>query len=174
MAVVLEGRSGFRASSQASAGPSTVTVEHPRFGELALELDAGPDGTAPDLLFCDNDTNLHRLYDAADSPASPKDGINDHVVAGAATVNPDRVGTKAAGWYRLTVAPGETQVVRVRLRAPSDAPAFGRPFAEVLAKRGEEADEFYAEVIPATVDDDAREVARQAFAGMIWGKQFYY
>ena len=156
-----------------ATGPGTVTLEHPRLGELTWELGAGPDGAAPDLVFCDNDTNLRRLYGASDSPAYPKDGINDHVVAGQATVNPDRVGTKAAGWYRLTVAPGQTQVVRVRLRPPSAKPAFGRPFDDVLEQRGEEADEFYREVIPASVDDDARLVARQAFAGMIWGKQFY-
>ena len=157
----------------AATGPDTVRVDHPRFGELTWELDAGPDGATPDLLFCDNDTNLGRLYESPDSPAYPKDGINDHVVTGAATVNPDRLGTKAAGWYRLTVAAGETQVVRVRLRPPSSSPAFGQPFDEVLARRREEADEFYGEVIPASVDDDARLVARQAFAGMIWGKQFY-
>ena len=132
-----------------------------------------PDGSAPRLLFCDNDTNRQRLYGSAGSPAYPKDGINDHVVAGAPTVNPDGVGTKCAAWYQLTVAPGETQVVRVRLRPPSTGPAFGPAFDEVLAQRRAEADEFYAEVIPAAVDDDARLVARQAFAGMIWGKQFY-
>ncbi len=156
-----------------ATGPTTVRVDHPRFGELTWELDAGPDGSTPELVFCDNDTNVRRLYDSADSPAYPKDGINDHVVAGAATVNPDRTGTKAAGWYRLTVAPGGTQVVRVRLRPPSASPAFGAPYDEVLGRRHQEADEFYDEVIPASVDDDARLVARQAFAGMIWGKQFY-
>ncbi len=154
-------------------GPRTVAVAHPRFGELTWELDSDPGGAAPDLLFCDNDTNLRRLYESQDSPAYPKDGINDHVVSGAATVNPDGLGTKAAGWYRLTVAPGATQVVRVRLRKPSPQPAFGKRFDKVLTQRMAEADDFYREVIPDAVDDDARLVARQAFAGMIWGKQFY-
>ena len=129
--------------------------------------------SSPDLLFCENDTNLARLYGTDATPPHPKDGINDHVVAGAPTVNPAQVGTKCAAWYRLTVGPGETQVVRVRLRPPSSSPAFGTPFDTVLAQRRSEADEFYAEVIPASVDEDARLVARQAFAGMIWGKQFY-
>ena len=150
-----------------------VAVDHPVDGELSWELDAGPDGALPEVLFCENDTNLARLYGSDASPAYPKDGINDHVVAGAPTVNPAREGTKAAAWYRLTVAPGETQVVRVRLRSPSSSPGFGTEFDEVLATRSGEADEFYGEVIPAEVDDDARLVARQAFAGMIWGKQFY-
>src|SRR4051812_40231906 len=111
-----------------AAGPGRVAVDHPRFGELTWELDSGPGGSAPDLLFCENETNLSRLYGSVDSPAYPKDGINDHVVAGGSTVNPDGTGTKCAGWYRLTVAPGETQVVRVRLRPPSSTPAFGSGF----------------------------------------------
>ena len=156
-----------------ATGTDTVAVTHPRFGELRWELDVGPDGSAPDLLFCDNDTNLRRLYGSPESPRYPKDGINDHVVEGALTVNPDGTGTKCAGSYRLTVAPGETQFVRVRLRAPSPTPGFGEPFDIVLAQRRTEADEFYNEVIPAGVDEDSRLVARQAFAGMIWGKQFY-
>ena len=69
----------------------------PRFGELSWELDAGPDGALPEVLFCENDTNLARLYGSDASPAYPKDGINDHVVAGAPTVNPARDGTKARG-----------------------------------------------------------------------------
>src|SRR4051794_6780588 len=156
-----------------SAGPNRVAVDHPRFGELSWELDAAADGSPDDVLFCDNDTNLRRLYGAEDSPAFPKDGINDHVVGGAATVNPNGSGTKCAVWYRLTVGPGETQVVRVRLRPPSTSEPFGEGFRSVLAQRRSEADEFYAEVIPPSVEDDARLVARQAFAGMIWGKQFY-
>ena len=156
-----------------ATGPDRVAVDHPRFGELVWEVDAGPDGALPDLLFCENETNVGRLYGAADSPAFPKDGVNDHVIAGATTVNPERVGTKCAAWHRLTVGPGETQTVRVRLRPPSLTPSFGDGFHEVLERRRREADDFYAEVIPAGVTDDERLVARQAFAGMIWGKQFY-
>ncbi len=150
-----------------------VSVDHPRFGELVWEVDAAPHGAAPDLLFCENETNTRRLYQTDASPEYPKDGINDHVVAGAATVNPDRFGTKCAAWYRLPVPPGETRVARVRLRPAASAPAFGKGFDDVLAKRRGEADDFYAEVIPVGADDDERLVARQAFAGMIWGKQFY-
>ncbi|MGB8021824.1 MAG: hypothetical protein WCF04_11400 [Candidatus Nanopelagicales bacterium] len=144
-----------------------------RLGDLEWLVDTAPDGSVPDLLFCDNDTNTARLYGSPESPPYPKDAINDHVVAGGATVNPERTGTKAAAWYRLAVAPGATQVVRVRLRAPSSAPAFGPGFDEVLRTREAQADEFYDEVIPASATDDERLVARQAFAGMIWGKQFY-
>jgi hypothetical protein len=154
-------------------GPGRVGVDHPTFGGLVWEVEGGPDGTQPELLFCDNESNLQRLYGSAESPAFPKDGINDHVVAGAPTVNPDGVGTKCASWFRLTVDPGATRVVRARLRPPTAGEAFGEEFEKVLRRRRREADEFYSEVIPATVTEDERLVARQAFAGMIWGKQFY-
>jgi hypothetical protein len=148
-------RPGLRAS-----GSGRVAVDHPSFGELSWELDAGADGSPYELLFCDNDTNLRRLYGAEDSPAFPKDGINDHVVGGAPTVNPAGTGTKCAAWYRLTVGPGETKVVRVRLRTPATTEPFGEGFDSVLAQRRREADEFYADVIPPSVEDDARLVAR--------------
>ena len=151
-----------------------VITDHPRLGALEWIVDQAPDGTAPPLLFCDNETNDERLYGSASSPRYPKDGINDRVVAGAATVNPDGSGTKSAAWYQLTVAPGQTQVVRVRLRPPSADDAFGPAFDEVMVARQHDADEFYAEVIPDSASDDERLVARQAFAGMIWGKQFYH
>ncbi len=154
-------------------GPGRAALGHPRLGDLVWELDEAPGGGPADLLFCENETNARRVFGAAGSPAYPKDGINDHVVAGEPTVNPAGVGTKAAAWYRLTVDPGQTQVVRVRLRTPSSSPAFGAAFDGVLAARSAEADEFYAEVIPASASEDERLVARQAFAGMIWGKQFY-
>jgi hypothetical protein len=156
-----------------ATGRARVTVDHPRYGELSWELDAGPDGEPPELLFCENETNVRRLFGSEQSPPYPKDGVNDHVVSGAATVNPELTGTKCAGWYRLTVPPGGTRVVRVRLRAPSAAPAFGPGFDAVLDQRRLEADEFYAEVVPDDATQDERLVARQAFAGMIWGKQYY-
>ncbi|WP_426564269.1 MGH1-like glycoside hydrolase domain-containing protein [Angustibacter sp. McL0619] len=155
-----------------SLGAEQVAVDHPIYGELVWEVDAA-DGQPPQLLFCDNDTNNQRLFGSDRSPDYPKDGINDHVVSGQPTVNPVGAGTKSAAWYQLDVEPGQTKVVRVRLRPPSTTPAFGRAFDEVLAARRAEADEFYGELIPDDVSDDERLVARQAFAGMIWGKQFY-
>ena len=124
---------------------------------------------APAPLFCDNETNARRLWNAP-APPYPKDGINDHVVAGAATVNPQRTGTKAALWYRLEVAPGETAEIRLRL-AP-EAGDLGPAWDRTLAARSSEADAFYARLAPAATADEAR-VMRQAFAGMLWSKQFY-
>ena len=110
----------------AGAGGSAVSVEHPFLGSLELVAGAGPDGTSPVPLFCENETNLARLYGAAATTPYPKDGVNDHVVNGAATVNPDQRGTKCAFWYRLTVAPGETAELRLRLRPKATAGQRGR------------------------------------------------
>ena len=164
----------------AGAGGSAVTVGHPFLGSLELLAGAGPDGTSPVPLFCENETNLARLYGAAPVTPYPKDGIGEHVISGAATVNPDQRGTKCAFWYRLTVAPGETAELRLRLRpAPAkaatgkaDAP-LGAQFDQVIAQRQAEADEFYAELTPEAASADEARVMRQAFAGMLWGKQVY-
>jgi hypothetical protein len=165
----------------AAAAGSAITVEHPFLGTLELLADAGPDGTNPLPLFCENETNLARLYGAAPTTPYPKDGINDHVIRGAATVNPDQRGTKCAFWYRLTVAPGETAELRLRLRPAGVAPGkpgppaatFGTGFDQVVKQRRAEADDFYAELTPAPASPDEAMVMRQAFAGMLWSKQLY-
>ena len=155
----------------------TVTANHPFLGQLELLPGPDPLGAYPDLLFCDNDTNLERLYGVPSSSRWPKDGINDHVVTGADTVNPERRGTKCAAWYRLTVSPGGTAQVRLRLRPegtdPDAATALGADFTRVEAQRRDEADEFYAELTPPAASSDEAAVMRQAFAGMLWNKQFY-
>ena len=160
----------------AATGPGRVGVAHPTLGELELLAAPGPGGAAPDLLFCDNETNTRRLYGAA-GPDYPKDGINDHVVSGAATTNPERRGTKCAAWYRVRVAPGETVEIRLRLRPAAAGPvpvaALGAGFDEVLAARRAEADEFYRDRTPPAATPDEAMVMRQAFAGMLWSKQLY-
>ena len=91
-------------------------MHHPFLGELELLAGPGPDGAAPEALFCENETNVERLYGATSHTPYPKDGINDHVVSGRPTVNPDRRGTKCAFWHRLTVPAGATVELRLRLR----------------------------------------------------------
>ena len=113
----------------------------------------------------------------------PKDGINDHVVRGAATVNPAGTGTKAAAWYRLEVKPGETAEIRLRLRpraprSPREAAdardLLGAGFEATMVAREAEADAFYADLAPAGRDRPTRRaIMRQAFAGMLWSKQYY-
>ncbi|WP_395694276.1 MGH1-like glycoside hydrolase domain-containing protein [Nocardioides sp.] len=156
-----------------SLSGGAVVVDHPRLGGYRLQAADAPDGTRPEALFCDNETNMPRLYDAPPLTDHPKDGINDHVVSGAATVAPDGHGTKAAFWYRLTVPAGETRQVRLRLHRPA-APAAWDDVAvdRVLAERRADADEFYG-AIGADLDEERMRVLRQASAGLVWSKQMY-
>jgi len=160
----------------AATGPATVRVEHPFLGTMELTADTGPGGAAPQVLFCENETNTARLFGTEPVTPYPKDGIGDHVIHGAATVSPRRQGTKCAFWYRLEVPPGATAELRLRLRpeAKAGAPAFGPGFGEAVAARRAEADEFYAELTPEGASADEAMVMRQAFGGLLWSKQLYY
>ncbi|WP_222849084.1 MGH1-like glycoside hydrolase domain-containing protein [Trebonia kvetii] len=160
--------------SMAATSDISVEIEHPFLGQLELLAEDGPDGVPPTLLFCENETNHQRLYGSEPITPYPKDGINDHVVDGADTVNPDRTGTKCAFWYKITVPPGETRVLRLRLRPAQTTDAFGPAYDQVLADRKAEADEFYSELTPASATADEAMVMRQAFGGMLWSKQLYY
>jgi len=161
-----------------ATGGATIGISHPSLGDLELLARPGPDGTVPTLLFCDNETNEQRLYGVAQATPYPKDGINDHVVSNASTVNPARRGTKCAAWYRVPVAAGATAELRLRLRPagsePDSATALGPDFEQVVVTRRAEADEFYADLTPAAASPDEAMVMRQAFAGMLWSKQLYY
>ena len=130
----------------------------------------------PELLFTENETNARRLFGTENRTPFVKDGINDYVVHGVnEAVNPERVGSKAAAHYKLSLGSGETVAIRMRLAA-SDfkvANAF-EAFDKTFALRQREADEFYATVIPQHLSADAQNVMRQGFAGMLWSKQFYH
>jgi hypothetical protein len=162
----------------AASGPASVAVRHPFLGQLELVGAEAPDGTVPAVLFCDNETNLERLYGVTSAAPYPKDGINDRVVAGRDTVNPEQRGTKCSFWYQPTVGPGQTIELRLRLRPADSKPkvsnALGADFDKVIARRKSEADEFYAELTPATASADEGLVMRQALSGMLWSKQLYY
>src|SRR3984885_15115392 len=169
---------GTAAPTLAATATGTVAVEHPFLGDLELLPGPSPQGGGPELLFCDNETNVARLYGLTDGSRWPKDGINDHVVSRADTVNPQRRGSKCAAWYRVTVAPGATAELRLRLRragtTPDPATALDAAFTRVVHQRRAEADEFYAAITPAAASADEAAVMRQAFAGMLGRKQFYY
>ena len=143
-----------------------LVARHAALG--AYHLSAGGE---PEALFCENETNLQRLFGSPSSTRYPKDGINDHVVHGTATVNPAQTGTKAAFRYRLTVAPGDSEAVELRLREGDGG--LGDDFDDVMVLREREADEFYAELTPQEASPDEALVLRQALAGMLWSKQFY-
>ncbi len=154
----------------------TLLAESARAGTLRLTGEG-----APDVLFCENETNVRRLYGVPDGPAYPKDGINDFVVEGAPTVNPAKEGTKATLDYSVSVPPGESRTLRVRLRrespgdgAPSGAPLDASGFDATVVTRREEADRFWETLAPPGCSDDEARVLRQAMAGLLWSKQFYH
>jgi hypothetical protein len=139
---------------------------------------------SPELLFTENDTNTQRLFNFANGNHFVKDGINDYIVHGNRNaINPEPRGTKAAANYQLIIPAGERMTVRLRLtdkgvRSPTvrEGSVEG-PFADfdqIFADRIHEADEFYQTVTPAHLSDDAQQVMRQAFSGMLWSKQFYH
>jgi hypothetical protein len=148
-----------------------IVLEHPNLEYRRLQCEG-----APELLFTENETNFQRLFGVSNVSPYVKDGLNEYVVNGVrGAVNPARVGTKAAARYFISLEAGETQVVRLRLSpAGTDAAPFGRKFERTFADRIREADDFYATVIPGDLTPDARQVMRQALAGMLWSKQFYH
>ncbi|HEX6871916.1 MAG TPA: glucosidase, partial [Micromonosporaceae bacterium] len=162
----------------------TLVAHHRILGRLVL---AGVGD--PEPLVCDNESNAERLWGLTSRSPYPKDGIGEYLINGKAMVNPDRVGTKAALHYQLTVPAGGSGEIRLRLSHVAD-PAqqwspdsaarshdlldLGPGFDRVLATRKREADEFFAESTPATASADEALVLRQAVAGLMWGKQFYH
>ncbi|MCC3416158.1 MULTISPECIES: glucosidase [unclassified Microcoleus] len=149
---------------------SQLEAQHPTLAThwLYCEGDA-------ELLFTNNETNYQRLFGTANRSPYVKDGINNYVVNGdAQAINPDRVGTKFAARYSLTLAPGATKTVRLRLsdRSQLSAP-FSAEFEQIFQTRKQEADQFYQEVSPLPQSDDERNIQRQAFAGLLWSKQYY-
>jgi len=150
-----------------------VRAEHAELGEFVVEVE-GAD--AADLHFVDNETNTERLF-GTKGAGFFKDGINALVVDGdLGSTNPAQTGTKAAAVVRRTVPAGAHTVVRVRIRRPRAATSTSAwaDFDRVVERRRDEADRFYARLQADIADADARAVQRQALAGMIWSKQFYY
>jgi hypothetical protein len=151
--------------------PGRLVGEHRSVGRLELRGEG-----EPPALVCDNETNSQRLWGQPGTSTYPKDGINDFVVTGAPTINPAGVGTKGALHYIVSLKPGETREIRLRL-AESDVAAhvdLGDDYENVFRKRREEADAFFTEVIPAAAGAEEAAVARQGIAGLMWGKQFYH
>jgi hypothetical protein len=151
-----------------------IDLEHDHYGERQLCCEG-----APELLFTENETNNRRLYGTDNPSPYVKDGINDYIVRGQLeAMNPQHNGTKAAAHYHLALGPGETANVRLRFserdtQRPRRNP-FASDFDQIFAARLQEADEFYATVIPQNLSSDAQSVMRQAFAGLLWSKQFYH
>ena len=148
-----------------------VGAEHGELGEYQFAYEKGGEP-----LFTENETNATRLFGAHNSSPYVKDAFHEYVVHGRSeAVNQNRTGTKFSPCYALEVEAGGSETIRLRLSAKAEAPA--EPFIgfdELLNQRKQEADEFYASKIPAGIPDDARVVARQGYAGLLWSKQFYH
>ncbi|MEZ5425274.1 MAG: hypothetical protein R2747_03315 [Pyrinomonadaceae bacterium] len=154
-----------------------IKINEARRGEFHLYC---PD--ADRLLFTENDCNFQKLFGGENKSKFVKDGINDFLVEkNEKAVNPANEGTKASALYSMTIPPGESRTIYLRFqkkdsvgRIPAETEEFKLFCDEIFEQRIADADEFYAEIIPGNLSDDARTVMRQSFAGMLWGKQFYH
>ena len=166
-------------TTEAGKGVSAVRAAHEELGDRFLYCEGG----VP-LLFTENESNNRRLFWTPNRTPYVKDAFHGYLVQGnPEAVNPQGKGTKAAAHYQLTVGPGACEVVRLRLTLvaaqdlgdayPAGNP-FGEHFEEVLGVRLRECDEFYASVTPPAVGEDQARVMRQALAGMLWSKQYYF
>ncbi len=153
-----------------------AALSHRELGERYFSAEG-----AAALLFTENETNTERLFGTANASRYVKDGINEFLVHSQKdAINPGKEGTKVTAHYPLTLGAGESRTIRLRL---SDQPAkksqkalgdcFGKAFESVFKTRVEEADAFYAALIPASSSPDEALVMRQALAGMLWSKQFF-
>ncbi|HEX8990081.1 MAG TPA: hypothetical protein VF784_00245 [Anaerolineales bacterium] len=158
-------------SSQNRSGRRTVRAEHETLGRYHLECEA-----ADELLFTENETNAERLFGTSNPTPYTKDAFHQYVVEGRqGAINPGRKGTKAAAVYRRDVAAGGS--IEIRLRLTREDRPVEQPFSDfdkVFLARASEADEFYASMQPASLSEDDRNIQRQAFAGLLWSKEFYH
>ena len=154
--------------------PGCIEIERASLGRYTFEAEQTPDFR--DLLFTENSTNYHRIFGAENHDPFVKDAFHEYVTANnRSAVNPARRGTKAAAHYVITLPPGGSKSVRVRFRRQKDhAPPAFADFDSIMNSRERECDEFYGNVIAPAMDDEAREISLQAYAGLLWTKQFYY
>lgn len=166
---------GYNTMPSLSLAGRDIVSEHATLGRMRLSAEA-VGGQSPELIFTDNESNVARLFDASSSPAHPKDAFDDYVVHDDdGGLRREGHGTKAAALYRLMVPAGGSVTLKLRLRAEEEAgtPPFDG-FDEVFAARVREADTFYRERLLPALSSDEENVARQAYAGLLWTKQFYH
>ena len=148
---------------------TSIRASHGQLGEMTLDCDGDPE-----LLFTENESNVNRLWQQPNASPYVKDAFHEYVVSGKTeAVNPTKTGTKAAAHYRVEVPAGGSKVLRLRLSAKPTADAF-TTFDRTFAARLADADEFYDRITPKNLSEDEQRVHRQALAGMLWTKQFYY
>ena len=153
-----------------------ITANHAEMGEYEMAFDTDPNGTVPYFLFTNNETNTQRLYGEPSLHRYTKDAFHDAVIHGVKdAVNPEQNGTKAAGLYDLMIPSGDSVELRLRLTARGAWPGlpFDDSFQDIFAKRRDEADAFYAAKLNPALNPQEKLVSRQAYAGLLWSKQFY-
>ncbi len=153
-----------------------LVLDHKTLKRYFFEIGPDPAGNQPAVLFTNNETNFTRLFGVPNLTRYVKDAFHEFVVNGRAdAVNPASTGTKAAPHYVLRLKPGESQTVRLRLYAADEPPPRSGvdAFEEVFAWRRREADEFYSGNSASKLTDAERNIVRQGYAGLLWGKQFY-
>ena len=158
------------------SSPTVVRAEHESLGAYVIAADV-PEHAGVEWLFTENESNSKLLWDAACYTPYVKDAFHAYVVKGAAeAVNPRQIGTKAAAHWRTEVPPGGSAEMRLRLRPSADETPelFGQGFHDVVERRIEESDRFHAGLVPDGLDPDRQTVTRQAYAGLVWTKQFYH
>ncbi len=150
---------------------SVITLNHEYYGERRLWCER-----KPTLLFTENETNSRRLYDDHDGAKYVKDSFHDYVINGQAdAVNPEKFGSKAGAQYVFRLSAGASDVVRLRLTDETRGnDCSAEQCDRLFVQRIQEANEFYDELAPPDLSKDARRVQRQAFAGLLWSKQFYH
>ena len=145
----------------------SIFAQHKKLGKRILYAE-----NPGQLLFCENESNCEKCYSIPCKKDNYyKDGINDFIVQGAATVNPGQTGTKAAVHFNKTIDPGKSEIFRLRLSQDALESPFEH-FEEIFAKRIGEADTFYADIQTNLQNGELKSIQRQAYAGMIWNKQF--
>lgn len=157
-------------------GGSGLLAGHAVMGDYHFDCAPAPDGTLPRLLFTENETNTEKLFNSPNRQPYVKDAFHERVVGGREdAVNPQQQGTKAAAWYELEVPPQGEVVMRFRLTKADEAgaPPFDAAFDDTFALREKEAGAFYAERLDAGLTAEEKNIARQAYAGLLWSKQFY-
>jgi len=150
-------------------GPGAIWATHHELGDYCLHCDG-----APELLFTENESNAQRLWGQPNASPYVKDAFHQYLTAKhRESVNPAKVGTKVAANYVLDVPAGGSQTVRLRLAPAKIDNAFGA-FERIIDSRIADADEFYERITPNSLSEDERRVHRQALAGLLWSKQYYY
>lgn len=164
-------------------GDGHIECEQSSLGKFHFLFQDNSDGSAAECLFTDNETNFQLLYGVPNEHPYVKDGFHEYVIDGKkSSVNPAQVGTKSAAVYGLDLAPGETVELKMRICSDEDFSKLaisqenrcGKDFDQVFQQRVDEADAFYSDVLKPLASGEPRAISRQAYAGLLWTKQFYF